>query len=120
MSVTARIAGFLLLFLLVIGKLSNAYLAQGGDDYAAGKWNVVSRRREAPFTGTQITIKNKIRGRKMMSDHDSMKIETNETGVRAKDARKSRILSSRENHEARFVAFNADYKGPRHHPPKNN
>lgn len=35
-------------------------------------------------------------------------------------SRKSRMLMPTENYRARFVAFNADYKGPRHHPPKNN
>lgn len=34
---------------------------------------------------------------------------------------KSRMLvMRRQNHRPRFVAFNADYEGPRHHPPKNN
>lgn len=57
----------------------------------------------------------------MVSDHDFMKMETlKEIGVREKYTRKSRMLISRENYQARFVAFNADYKGPRHHPPKNN
>ncbi|KAG8366499.1 hypothetical protein BUALT_Bualt17G0086400 [Buddleja alternifolia] len=121
MVVTARIAGFIiLLFVLVTGKLSNAYLVQGGDN-AAGKSYIVASEREAIVKSTQTTTENKIRGRKMASNDDFLKIEkTKQAKIRAKDPKKSRVLISRENYGARFVAFNADYKGPRHHPPKNN
>lgn len=33
---------------------------------------------------------------------------------------RSRLLSDEEKNVSGFVAFNADYHGPRHHPPKNN
>lgn len=39
---------------------------------------------------------------------------------KSKYSRKSRMIMPKENYRARFVAFTADYKGPRRHPPKNN
>ncbi|GFP95303.1 hypothetical protein PHJA_001674600 [Phtheirospermum japonicum] len=86
---------------------------KGEDHYAAGKCNVVVSKRKT----LEIRGENKIGGRKMISGHNLMKMANTkkEMGIYP---RKSRML--RENYEASFVAFNADYRGPRRHPPKNN
>ncbi|XP_011101961.1 root meristem growth factor 2-like [Sesamum indicum] len=126
-TMSARIAGLILLLcVLVAGKLSTAFLVTqqgGGDYYPARKFsiNVASRKEVAP-EGTPGTSKNSIRGRTMAFDsHQSTKAETRkEIGMESKMQKTYRILVSREDYRARFVAFNADYKGPRHHPPKNN
>ncbi|KAL6573590.1 hypothetical protein OROHE_002049 [Orobanche hederae] len=115
MLVSARIQELLLLFVFVTSTLSIiAYFIQGGDDYAAGRCNLFVLNRKT----LQITGDNKIKPRKMISDPSFVKMKKKETGVRVKYPRKTRFY--RENHEAGFVAFNADYRGPRRHPPKNN
>ncbi|KAH6823137.1 hypothetical protein C2S53_011310 [Perilla frutescens var. hirtella] len=121
MLLTVRTARFLLIFVLVAGTLSTAYLlVQGGDYHAADEeYNLVVPEKKAMQTiGNVILI-----GRKMVSDdYDSTKMETmmKEKNERSKYTRNSRKLMRRENYRARFVAFNEDYKGPRRHPPKNN
>lgn len=63
-------------------------------------------------------VENKIRGG---DDYYFMKMEVmKEKFERSKYSRKSRMMMPKENYRASFVAFNADYKGPRRHPPKNN
>lgn len=71
------------------------------------------------------TEEEKIRGRKMMASDQFMttgaEAEAEQISVAAKDHRKSsKNQIPKEHHGARFVAFNEDYRGPRHHPPKNN
>ncbi|KAL8035341.1 hypothetical protein ABFX02_12G091200 [Erythranthe guttata] len=120
MLVTVRIisAGVLLLFVFATASVSKAYLIRGGDEYASRNYNVIFPERKSFQTTNAEEI---IEGRKMMNGRDFIKTEAKkEIDVRAKNRKKSRILVSRENYGARFVAFNADYKGPRHHPPKNN
>ncbi|XP_051122557.1 uncharacterized protein LOC127245612 [Andrographis paniculata] len=108
-----KVLGFLLLFVWIHGMLSNANLVQGGDDIvAARKFNsyIVSK--------GQGFLK---RGGKNEGGEEGMHKTTEEINVVGeKVGRKQRILMSEENYRAQFVAFVADYKGPRHHPPKNN
>ncbi|KAL8518417.1 hypothetical protein ACS0TY_009702 [Phlomoides rotata] len=109
MLLTARIAGFLLLF----GLVTIAFSLQGRDNRV--ERNLVVSERKAK----QTTIGNVNLGRKMVSDYNVTKKETKKE-IGDIYTRKTRMLKTRENYEGRFVAFNADYKGPRHHPPKNN
>ncbi|KAL3654333.1 hypothetical protein CASFOL_004014 [Castilleja foliolosa] len=112
MLLATRISRFLLLFVLVVATLSVEYiLLQGKDRYAAEKHNgIVSERKTL-----EIAVENKIGGRKMVYGGNLMKTvrAKKEIGVRAINPRKTR-------YEASSVAFVADYKGPRRHPPKNN
>ncbi|KAL7132637.1 hypothetical protein ABFS83_12G088100 [Erythranthe nasuta] len=122
MLVTVRTisAGVLLLFVFATASVSKAYLIRGGDEYASRNYNVIVSERKSFRTTNAEEI---IEGRKMMNGRDFIKTEAKkeiDVIIRAKDRKKSRTLVSRENYGARFVAFNADYKGPRHHPPKNN
>lgn len=60
-------------------------------------------------------------GRKMVFDRIKMEKATkygeSEASMKISGAEK---VATQDKDGPGFVAFNADYKGPRHHPPKNN
>ncbi|XP_047954025.1 protein GOLVEN 5-like [Salvia hispanica] len=112
MLLTVKTARFLLVFFLVAASLSTAYLVHGRDHCADEECN---------FPVTERKVMQTIRSKMASDDYSLMKMEMmKEKFERSKYTRKSRMMMPKENYRASFVAFNADYKGPRRHPPKNN
>ncbi|KAL2559406.1 root meristem growth factor 2-like [Forsythia ovata] len=113
-----RTSLLLLLLILIIGKLSNVY---SGGRTAVERCNAASNK-EAVFAKTSTGAReNMMRGRKMAFGSNRMKMEkkNGESDANLKISGGEKV-AIKDKDGAGFVAFNADYKGPRHHPPKNN
>ncbi|XP_021293322.1 root meristem growth factor 3-like [Herrania umbratica] len=106
----------LLILLLFASWISFAQASQGGgipdsnhETVSTGKGLLDGER-----VVTVATNKNLLGGRKMVVDRQ-MKVKDVRSG-----GEQTVSHSSDEVDESGFVAFNADYHAPRHHPPKNN
>ncbi|CAI9768050.1 unnamed protein product [Fraxinus pennsylvanica] len=114
-----RTSLLMLLLILIIVKLSNAY---SGGRTAVERCNAASNK-GAVFAKTSTAARESmVRGRKMVYGRMKMmkkatKYGASEANMKISGAEK---VATEDQEGAGFVAFNADYKGPRHHPPKNN
>ncbi|XP_022873040.1 root meristem growth factor 2-like [Olea europaea var. sylvestris] len=113
-----RTSLLLLVLILIIGKLSNAY---SGGRTAVERCSAASNKEAVLAKTSTAARENMMTGRKMVFDRIKMekatKYRESEANMKISGAEK---VATQDKDGAGFVAFNADYKGPRHHPPKNN